>query len=293
MYEFPPLNKRTRKREFSLYSDQERASVVYYWLFSRKGFRELDTLCLGLDGRQSHGWQSMGIAHYLGLDGTHHGFFEGALPSYALNTLLAHQREDQSFALIYCYLRDWFIAHPQSGNLTEELVKEKDPDYHTDHVEASYWIRETLLAKAPQASIDQKLLSLLSVNTSDQTIKLGSKRYFYSKGALKQAVKCLYDFQCQICGTRIYRPGWIKTLSREEQWGYLNADAHHIQPLSQEGPDSLANLLCLCPSCHRRFHTRQFTLLEHNRRIGCEDQVLHTSWEILAKHPIVIGTTDH
>ena len=60
----------------------------------------------------------MGVAHYLGLDETHHGFFEGALPSYALNTLLAHGREDQSLVLIYCYLRDWFIADAQSGTLS-------------------------------------------------------------------------------------------------------------------------------------------------------------------------------
>ncbi|MFA6774008.1 MAG: HNH endonuclease [Sphaerochaeta sp.] len=291
MHEFPKLNKRTRKREFSLYTEQERSAVVYYWLFSRKGFRELDTLCLGLDGRESHGWQSMGVAHYLGLDETHHGFFIQATPSYALTTLLLHRKVDPAFSLIYCYLRDWFVQHPQSDDLTEELAKEKDPDYHTDRVEASYWIKETLLSKAPQQEIDKKLLNLLSIDASDQTVKLGSKRYYYSKGALKQAVKYLYDFQCQICGTRIYRPGWVKTLSREEQWEFLNADAHHIQPLSQEGPDSLTNLLCLCPSCHRRFHTKQFTLLEHNCKVGCEDQVLHRSWEVLTKHPIQLTKT--
>lgn len=288
MYEFPILNKRTRKREFSLYTDEQRSSVVYYWLFSRKGFRELDALCLGLDGLVSHGWQSMGIAHYLGLDDTHHGFFEQAQPSYALTTLLSHTDSDPAYTLIYCYLRDWFIEHPASDALTEDLVKEKDPDYHTDHVEASYWIKETLLTKAPQKSIDQKLLSLLSTNSHDQTVKIGTKRYYYSNGALKEAVKCLYDFQCQVCGTRIYRPGWVKTLSREQQWNYLNADAHHIQPLYQNGPDSLSNLLCLCPSCHRRFHTKEFILLEHNSKIGCEDQVLQRSWEVLAKHPILL-----
>ncbi len=289
MYAFPPLNKRTRKREFSLYTEQQRSSVVYFWLFSKKGFRELDTLCLDLDGNQSHGWQSMGIAHYLGLDGAHQGFFENAMPSYALNTLLFHAKEDPALNLIYCYLRDWLVEHSTRETLSEALVKEKDPDYHTDRVEASYWIKETLLAKAPQQEIDKKLLNLLSIEVSDQTVKLGSKRYYYSKGALKQAVKYLYDFECQICRTQIYRPGWVKSLDREQQWEFLNADAHHIQPLSQQGPDSLPNLLCLCPSCHRRFHTKQFTLLEHNNRIGCEDQVLHTRWEVLAKHPIQLA----
>lgn len=30
--------------------------------------------------------------------------------------------------------------------------------------------------------------------------------------------------------------------------------AHHIKPMSRGGSDDAANLLLVCPSCHRKFH---------------------------------------
>ena len=31
-------------------------------------------------------------------------------------------------------------------------------------------------------------------------------------------------------------------------------EVHHLQPLAQHGPDSLSNVLALCPNCHRMAH---------------------------------------
>ena len=33
-------------------------------------------------------------------------------------------------------------------------------------------------------------------------------------------------------------------------------DAHHIIPISRGGIDNLYNTTCLCPSCHRKFHSK-------------------------------------
>ena len=43
---FPKLQRSERTREYALYSDEMRASVVYHWLFTRLGFRQLDERCL-------------------------------------------------------------------------------------------------------------------------------------------------------------------------------------------------------------------------------------------------------
>lgn len=286
MNAFPKLRRSERKREYTLYNDEQRASVVYNWLFTRRGFRHLDEICLGLDSRESHGYQSMGIAHYLGLTQDHHGYFHQCPFSTALSTLLDHLSDDPAFSLLYCYVRDWVLAHPVEEVIPEFMLKEKDPDYRTDRMEASYWIAETLLQKASSQSVDKKILSMLTADETTQSVRLGRRTYYYSKAALKEAVKCLYDYKCQICGARVYRPGWVQALPRTEQWKYLNADAHHILALHDAGPDRLENLLCLCPTCHRRFHTQQFKLVGIGTNLGCKDTVLEKCWSVLEKHPI-------
>ena len=59
-------------------------------------------------------------------------------------------------------------------------------------------------------------------------------------GALPNQVKALYDYRCQICGIRI------------ETAAGPYAEGAHLQALggAQQGPDALANLLCLCPNHH-------------------------------------------
>lgn len=274
---FPLLQKSYRKREYNSYTESERASVIYHWLFTNLGFRQLDQICLGLDGNESHGWQSMGIAHYLGLGKMHHAFFESCPPQDALNTLLKIRDEDPALALIWCYLRDWFI---------DEEVAENDPDYSTQRIEAVHWIQKTLLGGQLTSDIDTRLLCMGTARENDQTVRIGTRFYHYSKGALKESIKCLYDYTCQICKTQIYRPGWVRTLPRTVQWNYLNADAHHLKPLAMEGPDKMDNLLCLCPSCHRRFHTKEYRLKQSDGMLICEDVVLKTSSLMLEKHPI-------
>jgi putative restriction endonuclease len=53
-------------------------------------------------------------------------------------------------------------------------------------------------------------------------------------------VKQLYDFTCQICGTRLVTPAGAY------------AEICHIKPLGRphNGPDVPENILCLCPNCH-------------------------------------------
>jgi putative restriction endonuclease len=61
--------------------------------------------------------------------------------------------------------------------------------------------------------------------------------------ALGKRVKRMYDYRCQVCGTRL------------ECEGGSYAEAAHIRPLGRphDGPDLLENLLCLCPNHHVLF----------------------------------------
>jgi len=58
---------------------------------------------------------------------------------------------------------------------------------------------------------------------------------------LARRVKVMHDFECQMCGHTIVLPD-----------GTRYAEAHHIQPLGSphDGPDVMANILCLCPNHH-------------------------------------------
>ena len=60
--------------------------------------------------------------------------------------------------------------------------------------------------------------------------------------AVSQEVKELYNYTCQMCGIKIKLPS-----------GQYYAEACHIKPRSSDGPDKLANVICLCPNCHIQF----------------------------------------
>jgi hypothetical protein len=87
------------------------------------------------------------------------------------------------------------------------------------------------------------------------------------------ALKEAYEFRCQVCGDRI-----------ETARACYYAEAHHLQPLGgrHRGPDSLPNMLVLCPWHHAEFdyfllHVHPATLeLDHRtRRLDAGEARLH------------------
>jgi putative restriction endonuclease len=67
------------------------------------------------------------------------------------------------------------------------------------------------------------------------------------------SVKRLYDNTCQICRTRLVTAA-----------GPYSEGAH-IRPLGipHNGPDTLENILCLCPNCHALFDGHALTVQPH------------------------------
>ncbi|MBC3887808.1 hypothetical protein GH810_05745 [Acetobacterium paludosum] len=71
----PMLKHSNRKREYNLYNQNQIDEVVYCYLFDAVSHRKLDQVVLGLDSAESHGYQAMGILHYLGVTKEFKGLF--------------------------------------------------------------------------------------------------------------------------------------------------------------------------------------------------------------------------
>jgi putative restriction endonuclease len=78
-----------------------------------------------------------------------------------------------------------------------------------------------------------------------------------------RAIKTLYDYCCQICDTRL------------EGSAGPYAEAAHIWPLGvpHNGPDTLDNLLCLCPNHHVLFDYGGFAIADDLTLLGIEGQL--------------------
>jgi putative restriction endonuclease len=90
--------------------------------------------------------------------------------------------------------------------------------------------------------------------TADTTVGAPAKRAVTNvqrivrDTALGREVKRLHDYRCQVCRIRL------------DCAGGAYAEAAHIRPLGRphDGPDELANLLCLCPNHHVLFDNGAF-----------------------------------
>jgi putative restriction endonuclease len=89
---------------------------------------------------------------------------------------------------------------------------------------------------------------------------------------LVNRVKLLHQHGCQVCGLRL-----------ETRFGHYS-EAAHIRGLGSphDGPDTLSNLLCLCPNHHVQFDTLTIFIDEHwNVRRSRDGQSIGT----LRRHP--------
>jgi hypothetical protein len=67
---------------------------------------------------------------------------------------------------------------------------------------------------------------------------------FKRNQTLVAELKEKYKHKCQLCQTDLSTP-----LSQEK-----SSDVHHIKPLSQNGEDSIGNMIVVCPNHHRQLH---------------------------------------
>ncbi len=273
---FPPLQPNGRGREFNQYSLDAHREVVYHYLFWGLSHRVLDKEILGLDPTYSRGYQSFGILHFLGLTDAHKHFFEGCPLEDALATLKPYTKEE-AYLLIYSYLLD----------KAQLYGEDRQAEYGVSELDAQYWVSQFLKDVNDRSQIERRLSF---VPASSQEFRYGNGKYYVSSTSLKEVLKCRYDFYCQICHTRIYRPKWVRTLPIKEQWKHLNADVHHIHSLATGGRDLMENMLCLCPNCHRRFHTEEHILQRSKEHIFAFNQISGKSSPLTVKHTISLSS---
>jgi len=96
--DIPKLNfEKARDREYNQFTPSEHAKVVKEWLFNGTlGHREIDREILLID-KDSRGFISMGILHYLGLKKEFKGLFRNSTEKQALNLL---KKNNQDFTEI-------------------------------------------------------------------------------------------------------------------------------------------------------------------------------------------------
>lgn len=276
--EFPSLSPSSRPREFNTYTEKERSKVVYAYLVDGLDYRSIDTNVLKLKF-DSRGWQSMGICHYLGLHDKHKGFFKGWKFDDVLLYMKGLKQTDAICLILYyleCAISDF---HGRFGRDDVILTEARD----------KFWIKNTLLFKEQEKNYDFKLLKLPNVIADHEEFEVRKDvRCYISSSILKQSIKSLYDYRCQVCGDVVLKTGWASTLSRSESWSYLSSDIHHILPLSKGGPDSRDNMICLCPTCHRKFHSGEFRLKTNGDFLILSDELLGKTQNIVQKHKLVL-----
>lgn len=288
MKPFPPLRFSDRVREFNCYSEEQRTAVVYHWLVTGMATREMDEKILGFDST-SKGYQSHGIYRYLGLDRHHQGFFKG----WAVSDIIAYFHQlcmDPDYCVIFYYLLDYLDIR----SLTEaelcvvEATKEYQPE---DNLKNQTWIRNTWVRGTKETKdINSRLLALPDIpddGVGKVTVSKNRTEY-YSNVTVKETIKNLYDFRCQVCGDVILRKGWFPGIPRVDSWRFLSADVHHVLPLSDGGPDIKSNMLCLCPTCHRKFHSGEFRLRSKAGGMYVRDELLGKDLGLTALHQLVL-----
>lgn len=90
----PKLERSPRKREYDKYSTEQHRNVVIAYLFHSMSHRQIDAEVLGLNSSYSHGYQSMGILHYLGLKKSFKGFFQSLNIESAIQELHRSHNSD-------------------------------------------------------------------------------------------------------------------------------------------------------------------------------------------------------
>ena len=139
-------------------------------------------------------------------------------------------------------------------------------------------IAKQIINKKTTGLSDEKLDERRKKRLSSYKEDNQKKKEFYSKvhlsnPILKEDIKQLYSYKCQICSIQIKYKGWIPGLTKNQEYYFLSADAHHIVALSDKGKDDPSNLICVCPNCHRKLHTGELEILFDNSGPKCLNSI--------------------
>lgn len=221
----PVLNSSGRVREYNQYPEELRDKVVYEHLFNGKTHRELDEKLLGLDSRQSKGFQSMGILHYIGIRGEYRGFFESLDLEEVIDRLKKENRNFENLTRILERLQQKNSFESElTGLVEEDLLSEKleEEEYYFEGEVKTYF----------------------------------GKRYERNAENRKNAI-LIHGTSCAICEFN------FEEFYGAHGRGFI--EVHHINPIStfeeKRIVDPRTELIPVCPNCHRMLHRKKSEIL--------------------------------
>jgi len=218
-----PLKRTDRVREYKDYPPNVRGQVAYAFLRDKKlGHRKIDQVFLGKDPEYTKGFQSMGILHYQGVVDVHHGVCEG-MDVDGIVALFGTLRGSE-------YLVGDLLAYKNYV-----AVEQKRHDQEFQHA-----VEKSL--KDQSRNRQQRLQAYDGKPQKIQTISYGFNR---SPDVVAEALLRAGGI-CERCS----KPA---PFSRKSD-GSPYLEVHHKLPLSEGGPDTLQNVIALCPNCHREVH---------------------------------------
>lgn len=221
---FPDLEYTSRDTEFKLYTNFQRAQVIFGYMFEGHSHRKLDELYLMKDGNKSRGWQSMGILHYLGITGKHKKIFNGYSLDEAITILQNYEKNKTELIISHISLLD------NSNNISLNSILEQF------EIELNNSSKDT--SKNRKARLEK---------SNKKPLPIEVKTFVFKRNPdVVAEVLCRANGICENC--KKIAPFRKKT----DNSFYL--EVHHCIPLSQGGDDSIENAIALCPNCHRKMH---------------------------------------
>ena len=214
------LKRSNRIREYKDYPASLRGRIAFAFLQDAKlTHRKIDEIYLGKDSAYTKGFQSMGILHYQGLVDIHHGVCAGL----DIDSVIA-----EASSLL------------DSADLVGDLVAYKtnvsiDQKRHEQNFQKSV---EAALKDA-QGERKKRLQSYDGKPKKIQTISYAFNR---NPDVVAEALLRAKGF-CERCRQQ------APFLRKSDGSPYL--EGHHKIPLSEDGTDTLENVLALCPNCNR------------------------------------------
>lgn len=225
----PELKISKREREYGLYNEEERDEIIYRYLFKGESHRKLDKKVLGIDSKQSRGWQSMGVLHHLGINNDFKGIFKEYEPEEAIK-LLSSDGNEQYLQLIRALER--YNNKQYIHNKTIDL----------EEVDKTF---DRALEESMKLSDTERRNRLKAARKKPKKISVTLTNYERNPDVVIEVLKRANGI-CEGCKRE------APFIRKSNNTPYL--EVHHVIPLSQDGEDTVENAVALCPNCHRKIH---------------------------------------
>jgi 5-methylcytosine-specific restriction enzyme A len=221
----PDLEPSNRSREYNIYNNKVKDTIIYEYLFKSMSHRWLDENIIGIAPDKRTGHQSMNILHFIGLRDKHKGILKDLSLHEAVNLL---EQQNSDFSLVIKSLK-------RLNNQLNDSQKFKD---------------------VITADIDSEQAEDDSYYQDGAVKKYYGKRYERNPENRKKAIE-IHGLNCVACGFN------FEDVYGERGKDFI--EVHHVKPLSSIGEgvviDPMEDLVPVCSNCHRMIHRRKDEVL--------------------------------